>query len=97
MKGVKNTKNIASEDLKSQQKKNNTGIGNIKENQWNKKKWLLANGMVEIKIADSFNQYPTIYMRVFLNIEMKTKKLHFYLMIPSILLKTITVRHRNVW
>lgn len=33
MKGVKNTKNIASEDLKSQQKKNNTGIGNIKENQ----------------------------------------------------------------
>lgn len=81
--GVKNTKNMASKDLKSQWKKNNTGIGNTEEKHWNKKKWLLANGMVEIKIVDidSFNQYPTIYIYVFLNIKTKSKKLHLYLMI----------------
>lgn len=32
--------------------------------------------MVEIKIVDSFNQYPTIYIYVFLNIKVKTKTLH---------------------
>lgn len=79
MKGVKNTKNIVSKDLKSQQKKNYTGIGNMKEKHWNRKKWLLANGMVEIKIVDSFNQYPTIYIYEFLNIKVKTKTLHWYL------------------
>lgn len=59
MKGVKNTKNIASKDLKFQQKKNYTGIGSIKGKHQNKKKWLLANGMDEIKIVDSFNQQFT--------------------------------------
>lgn len=50
------------------------------------KEWLLANGMVEIKIVDidSFNQYPTIYIYVFLNIKTKSKKLHLYLMISEI-------------
>ena len=55
--------------------------------------------MVKIKIMDTgpFIYYSTICIYVFFNIKMKTKKLPLYLVIPTILLKTITINPGNIY
>lgn len=62
------------------------------------KKGLSANGMFEIKTVDidPFNQYPTICISISVNTKLKTKKLHLYLEILTVPLRTITVYPRDM-